>query len=377
MHRILILLLVILPLKLFATDVEIIADVNGEPISNLDIEKRIKLTTLLFGHQNIDPREVKSQILKQLVDEIIITNESQRLNIKLSDEEINNSIISFFIQNFELKAEEVSQYTKKHDIDLKVLTNQIKYQLLWNKIIEDRIVPFIKGVSDEEVNNSRRQIEKSDYLIKFEKIIVNQKATEDIVKKLYGDSDSNRGSEIVIHHATVSLNQSKGKLKDILRESKIDEITDYNEGPYSFIRVTDKIKLDHGILNSTLSLKQIIVKDSESVIKNLKKKKVNCSNFNKLTNDLKLPNIKELKIKMRDLNPELQVLFNNANINEIVEIKEGSAARLIMLCNIESDKIDIEAIKQGIYQQKIMKQSSVLFDEIRKNAIVNYHKNFK
>jgi hypothetical protein len=48
-----------------------------------------------------------------------------------------------------------------------------------------------------------------------------------------------------------------------------------------------------------------------------------------------------------------------------------------MLCNIESDKIDIEAIKQGIYQQKIMKQSSMLFDEIRKNAIVNYHKNFK
>lgn len=289
MHRILILLLVILPLKLFATDIEIIADVNGEPISNLDVEKRIKLITSLFGNQNINPREVRSQILKQLVDEIIITNESQRLNIKLSDEEINNSIVSFFTQNFELKAEEVSQYTKKHDIDLKGLTKQIKYQLLWNKIIEARIVPFIHGVSDEEIDNARRQ----------------------------------------------------------------------------------------EVLNSTLSLKQIIVKDSDGALENLKKQKANCSNFNKLTNDLKLPSIKEFKIKMRDLNPELQVLFNKTNINEIVEIKEGSTTRLIMLCNIESDKIDIEAIKQGIYQQKIMKQSSMLFDEIRKNAIVNYHKNFK
>ncbi|MBD0391346.1 SurA N-terminal domain-containing protein [Wolbachia endosymbiont of Pentalonia nigronervosa] len=289
MHRILILLLVILPLKLFATDIEIIADVNGEPISNLDVEKRIKLITSLFGNQNINPREVRSQILQQLVDEIIITNESHRLNIKLSDEEINNSVVSFFTQNFELKAEEVSQYTKKHDIDLKGLTKQIKYQLLWNKIIEARIVPFIHGVSDEEVDNARRQ----------------------------------------------------------------------------------------EVLNSTLSLKQIIVKDSDGALENLKKQKANCSNFNKLTNDLKLPSIKEFKIKMRDLNPELQVLFNKTNINEIVEIKEGSTARLIMLCNIESDKIDIEAIKQGIYQQKIMKQSSMLFDEIRKNAIVNYHKNFK
>lgn len=289
MHRILILLLVILPLKLFATDIEIIADVNGEPISNLDIEKRIKLITSLLGNQNINPREVKSQILQQLVDEIIITNESQRLNIKLSDEEINNSIVSFFVQNFKLKAEEVSQYTKKHDIDLKGLTKQMRYQLLWNKIIEARIVPFIHGVSDEEVDNTRRQ----------------------------------------------------------------------------------------KVLNSTLSLKQIIVKDSDGALENLKKQQANCSNFNKLTNDLKLPSIKEFKIKMRDLNPELQVLFNKTSINEIVEIKEGSTARLIMLCNIESDKIDIEAIKQGVYQQKIMKQSSMLFDEIRKNAIVNYHKNFK
>lgn len=376
MYRVLILLLVILPLKLFATDIEIIADVNGEPISNLDIEKRIKLITSLFGNQNINPREVKSQILKQLVDEIIITNESQRLNIKLSDEEINNSIVSFFIQNFELKAEEVSQYIKKHDIDLKGLTNQVRYQLLWNKIIEARIVPFINGVSDEEVNNSRKQIEKSDYIIRFEKIIVDPKYTKDIVTELHDESHEPVRA-MVIDHATVSLNQIKGKLKDILREAKIDEITDYNEGPYSFIRVTDRIKLDHGILNSTLSLKQIVVKDSESVLENLKKQKVNCSNFNKLANDLKLPKIKELKIKMRDLNPELQILLNKTNINEIVEIKESNATRLIMLCNITSDHIDIEAIKQGIYQQKIMKQSSMLFDEIRKNAIVNYHKNFK
>ncbi|VVC31028.1 Trigger factor/SurA domain [Cinara cedri] len=377
MHRIVILLLVILPLKLFAINIEIIADVNGEPISNLDIEKRIKLITSLYGNQNINLREVKSQVLKQLVDEVIIANESQRLNIKLSEEEVNNSIVSFFMQSFELRAEEVNQYIKKHDIDLKELSNQIKYQLLWNKIIENRIVSFINGVSDEEVNNSIRQIEKSDYLIKFEKIIVNQKATKDIVKKLYNDGNSTTQSAMVIDHATVSLNQSKGVLKDVLRKSKIDEITDYNEGPYSFIRVNDKIQLDHGILNSTLNLKQIIVKDSESVLKNLKKKKVNCSNFNKLTHDLKLPNIKELKIKMRDLNPELQILFHKTNINEILEIKESSAARLIMLCNIESDKIDIEAIKQGIYQQKIIKQSSMLFDEIRKNAIVNYHKNGK
>lgn len=63
MYKILILLLIVLPLRLLATEIEIVADVNGEPISNLDIEKRINFINSLFGTQSVNQ---KKQSLKCL-----------------------------------------------------------------------------------------------------------------------------------------------------------------------------------------------------------------------------------------------------------------------------------------------------------------------
>ena len=53
-----------------------------------------------------------------------------------------------------------------------------------------------------------------------------------------------------------------------------------------------------------------MVKSSESSLDDLKEQKVSCLNFDKLADNLKLPNAKEFEIKMRDLNPDLQALFS-------------------------------------------------------------------
>ncbi|MDR2831701.1 MAG: SurA N-terminal domain-containing protein [Rickettsiales bacterium] len=378
MYKILVLLLIILSLKLLAVEIEIIADVNGEPISNLDIEKRINLINSLFGTQSVDQKEVKSQILRQLIDEIIIVSEAQRLNIKLSSEELNNAIVLFLTQSFKLKADEVDQYIEKHNIDLGILKKQIKCHLLWSKIIEARIVPFI-NISDKEVNSVKGQIEKPDCLITFQEFIIpDQKdkniygMAEDLVKKLR--NSNNPESPIKMRKTTVNLNQLKGKLKSVLEGLEIGDIADpvsFSEG-YSIIKVIDKVQLNHTLLESTLKLKQIVVKGSESLLDSLKEQKVNCSNFDELASNFQLPDAKEFEIKMRDLNPDLQILFSKTSVNEIVEFRENSTTRLMMLCDIKSDVADIEAIKQQMYQQKIMIQSNLLLDDMRKNAAVSY-----
>ncbi|QIT36035.1 SurA N-terminal domain-containing protein [Wolbachia endosymbiont of Brugia pahangi] len=381
MHKILILLLIILPIKLLAVEIEIIADVNGEPISNLDIEKRINLIHSLFGTQSIDKNELKLQILKQLIDEIIIINEAQRLNIKLSDEELSNAVVLFLTQSFKLKDNEVDQYAKEHNIGLNILKRQIECQLLWDKIIEVRIVPFI-NISDKEVNNAKGQIEKPDYLITFQEFIIpNQKGAdvygiaEDLVEKLRNNNnDFIPEAPIKMRKVTVNLNQLKGNLKSILEGLKTGDIA----GPvsssedYSIVKVIDKVQLNHAMLESTLKLKQIVVKDSESLLDNLKEQKVNCLNFDELADNFNLPNAKEFEIKMRDLNPDLQALFSKTSVNEIIESRENSTARLMMLCDIKNNVVDAEATKQQIYQQKIMTQSNLLLDNLRKNAAVSY-----
>ncbi|MCA4774328.1 SurA N-terminal domain-containing protein [Wolbachia endosymbiont of Mansonella perstans] len=379
MRKILILLLIILPIKLLAVEIEIIADVNGEPISNLDVEKRVNLINSLFHTQN--GKELRLQILRQLIDEIIIINETQRLNIKLSDEELNDAVVSFLTQSFKIKDDEIDQYIKEHNIDLSILKKQIKCQLLYGKIVEMRIVPFI-NISDKEVNDAKGQIEKPDYLITFQEFIVPSQEgeniysiAEDLAKKLRNsNNDFIPEPPIKMRKATVNLNQLKGNLKSALEGLETGDIA----GPvslskgYSIVKVTDKVQLNHALLESTLKLKQVVVKSSESSLDDLKEQKVNCLNFDKLADNLKLPSAKEFEIRMRDLNPDLQALFSKTGMNEIVEFRENSTARLMMLCDIKSNTADTKAIKHQIYQQKIMIQSNLLLNDMRKNTAVSY-----
>ncbi|MFL3876715.1 SurA N-terminal domain-containing protein [Wolbachia endosymbiont of Trichogramma kaykai] len=375
MHKMLILILIMLPLRLLATEIEIVADVNGEPISNLDIERRINFINSLLGTQKINQKEVKSQILRQLIDEIIIVSEAQKMNIELSNEELNNAVTLFLTQSLKLGADEVDQYVKKHNIDLNTLKKQVKCQLLWNKIIEVGIVPLV-NISDKEVDDVRKQKEKPDYLITFQEFVIpDQKMAEDLIKQLC--TSNNPESSIKMRKATVNLSQIKGNLKDVLERSEINDVAgpiSLSEG-YSVIKVIDKVQLNHTLLESILKVKQVVVKDSENLLSNFKEQKVNCLNFDKLADDFKLPSAKEFEIKMRNLNPDLQILFSKTNMNEIVELRENSTAKLMMLCDIKNNAMDIEAIKQEMYQQKIMIQSSLLLDNIRKNAAVSYQFN--
>ncbi|MDG7056072.1 MAG: SurA N-terminal domain-containing protein [Wolbachia endosymbiont of Meromenopon meropis] len=382
MQKILILILVILPIKLLSIEIEIIADVNNEPISNLDIEKRINLINTLF-HTQIQ-KEQKFQILKKLVDEVIIIDEAQRLNIKLSDKELNDAIVSFFAQNFEIKYDEISQYIKEHNIDLDTLKKQIKCELLWGKVVETRIIPFIK-ISNKEINDAKYQIEKPDYLITFQEFIVPMQknenifhTTKDFIKKIRdNNNDFIQNPLIKARKVTVSLNRLKGELKSALEGLEIGCVAGpiinlSEDGYYSIIKVIDRIQLDHVLLESTLKLKQIVMKSHEDSLDNFKRQKINCLNFDKMAQNFKLPNVKEFEIKMRDLTPNLQILFSKAKIDEIVEFRSDSTDNLIMLCDIKNNILNTEIIRHQIYQQKILMQSNLLLNDIRKNTAISY-----
>ncbi|QKX01523.1 peptidylprolyl isomerase [Wolbachia endosymbiont of Cruorifilaria tuberocauda] len=380
MHKILILLLIILPISLPAVEIEIIADVNGEPISSLDIEKRVNLINSLFGV--MDGRELRIQILRQLMDEIIIVDEAQRLNIKLNSEELNNATILFLTQSLKIENDEVEQYVRKYNIDLVLLKRQLECQLLWNKIIETRVIPFI-NICNKEVRDVKEQMEKPNYLIIFQEFTIPIRKDEnfydtakDLVEKLRnGDVNFILESPIKMRKMTVNLNQLKSNLRSILERLEINDITgpvNISEGYYSVIKVIDKIKLDYALLESTLEVKHIMVRDSESLLDNLKKQKVNCLNFDKLADSLNLPNSKQFEVKMRSLNPDLQALFSKTDIGRIVRFRENGTTRLMMLCGIRNNVVDIEKVKQQVYQKKVMAQGNLLLETIRKNAAISY-----
>lgn len=80
----------------------------------------------MLSNQSVNREKVKPQILRQLMDEIIIVSKAQKMKIELSNEELNNAVTLFLTHSLKLEADEVDQYVKKHNIDLNTLKKTSK-----------------------------------------------------------------------------------------------------------------------------------------------------------------------------------------------------------------------------------------------------------
>ncbi|UWI83282.1 SurA N-terminal domain-containing protein [Wolbachia endosymbiont of Howardula sp.] len=385
MRKILILILILLPLKLYACIIEIIVDVNGDPISNWDIEQHINLMNVLFGQQNMTQHERTRNILTQLIDEALIIHEAKRLNLTCSNDEINETNILYLSEHFKIHTHEVAQYIKTYNIDLEILKQQIKCHILWHKIITASIVPFIH-ISEQEIRNKKVQMENFVNLISFqeffipiqENLNISSIENNDVLTKLIDIHSLD--SKIDMKITTVNINQLKGARKTLLEKLKVGEISapiHYTKDYYSIIKIIDKAQLDSSLLRSTLKFKQLTLQNPYIALEHLKKFQINCSNIDHFTEYLQLPYIKEFAIKIRDLNHHLQMLFSKTNMNEIVPFTDNNTTKLMLFCELTEDHMTsyTEDIKQILYTQKILKQSHLLINDIRRNAVIHYHDN--
>ncbi|WP_339048737.1 SurA N-terminal domain-containing protein [Candidatus Mesenet endosymbiont of Phosphuga atrata] len=365
--------------------VKTVATVNGELISSLDVEKRI----LSMEHLGI--KTDQKQVLQSLIDEVLIENQAKKLKISVSNNELNDEIPLFF-KRFKLNYDESIKQVKNNDIDYDSIIKQIKSQLLWSKISELKILSFI-NISNEEVNNIAQQIDRASVIINALEILIPNKSNSsyntavNIVQKLR----NNESLEAIVKDYTefsvsvqkeaLSIMQLPSKLQNILGSLNVDDISDpiAVDGAYLVVKVTDKIKFDPSLLDATLSLKQIYLLNNQESFKeyyekldDLKSQKVDCLMFDRVVENLGLPKVEKIEVKMGELAPYMQAPLQKLQVGEIIDIKDNKGnLRLIMLCNIQKKYVDQrEWIKQKIYEQKVSMQSAIYFDNMRKNATI-------
>ena len=110
----------------------IVAIVNDEVISAYDLDQRIRL--LLSTSRSRPTREMQrrmqGQVLQNLVDERLQLQEADRLNISVSDTDIQNAIR--FIENQNGMAEgALADSLRKGGSDLDALAVQLDAQIAW------------------------------------------------------------------------------------------------------------------------------------------------------------------------------------------------------------------------------------------------------
>ena len=81
-------------IKLFSIEIRIIAKVNNQIITNIDLENRLNLALAIAKiPDEIEVRNrLKEQVLKILIDEVLKIQEAQKFNILISSDDVYSEI---------------------------------------------------------------------------------------------------------------------------------------------------------------------------------------------------------------------------------------------------------------------------------------------
>ena len=129
----------------------IAAVINDQIVSRFDLEQRVKLIMVTSGipdkPENIT--RLEPQVLRTLVDEILETQESDRLEIKVEEKEIQAQIDGI-AKRANMTSKQIDEFLKENNVSKNSLIDQIRAEIAWNKVIGQRFSPTIT-VSEEEV----------------------------------------------------------------------------------------------------------------------------------------------------------------------------------------------------------------------------------
>lgn len=170
------------PYNLFGKGLKIVATINGEMISNKDLQERANLFSLTTG-MNIGAKNknmIADKVLQNTVDEKIKQQEAEKQGVHISEKEIKEAYRNFEKSNG-LPTGKFATVLKEYQVSKDVFMTQIKTNLLWNKLIERKSGQGM-DVSEREVQDELVRIKKDMNTPKYmlSEIVIKRKDGEHI-----------------------------------------------------------------------------------------------------------------------------------------------------------------------------------------------------
>jgi peptidyl-prolyl cis-trans isomerase SurA len=106
--------------------------VNGEPVTNYDIEQRSKLTQL--STRKIPPRK---EVIEELIEERLKTQLLRRFQIPGIDKDVNNAFANM-ARRMRATPKQFTDNLAKSGVNADTLKARIKGEIVWNQIIRGR-----------------------------------------------------------------------------------------------------------------------------------------------------------------------------------------------------------------------------------------------
>ena len=137
----------------------IAAIVNEEVISIFDVQQRIRLLISSSGLPNTNEtrRRIAPQVLRSLIDEALQSQEAERLNIRVSQAEIDAAIGRIETAN-NIPAGNFETFLERQGISLSAASEQIRGNIAWQKLLSRSVVPTIE-IGEEDIDSVIERID--------------------------------------------------------------------------------------------------------------------------------------------------------------------------------------------------------------------------
>jgi peptidyl-prolyl cis-trans isomerase SurA len=122
-----------------------VAMVNGDPITALDVEQRMKLIQLTTQKAANRP-----EVVQELIDEKLKVREGKRWGIDIGDSDVDNAYANMG-SRMHRTADQLTQDLAKSGINSGTLKSRIRAELIWQQLIRGRYSGSLQ-ISEKEVD---------------------------------------------------------------------------------------------------------------------------------------------------------------------------------------------------------------------------------
>src|SRR5215831_19444819 len=116
----------------------VVAMVNGEPVTALDVESRMKFILLSTQKQPARP-----DVVNELIDEKLKIKEGKRWGIEFTDAEVDGMYANM-AGRMHQSADQLTQNLQKGGVNPQTLKSKIRADSVWNQLVRGRFAPSLQ-----------------------------------------------------------------------------------------------------------------------------------------------------------------------------------------------------------------------------------------
>ena len=226
-------LFALLPIFAVASEYKIVAVVNGEAISNIQLNQRVDIIINSSGMDNnlSNRKRVTKEALEILINETLQKQEAAKFGIELTDNEVNESITDLEKKN-KIPEDGFRNFIEQKGLSYEATLEQVKAGLLWQKTLS-RIVRPDLNITDQEIRSEAAKFSKSDIrrLANISEIVVpveyeGRQETIELVRTIKNsiEAGTKEFSEMAKKYSVGKTAEKGGKVGWIKQESIIDPL---------------------------------------------------------------------------------------------------------------------------------------------------------